>query len=377
LLKNLEAFKDHISVFTNLAQHRAEANGDGPGDHARSMATYLTGMQARKTSGADLKVGISVDQAAAKQLGSATRFASLELGIERSRQSGECDSGYSCAYSSNISWKSESTPVPAEVNPRLVFERLFSDGSSTAKGESRELRTKYQKSILDFALDDASRLNQQLGKTDQRKLDEYLTSVRELEQRLTRAESEARRDLPTSQKPDGIPKEYSPHLKLMLDMLVLAFQTDSTRIATFPFANEGSNKDYSMIDVSEGHHELSHHGRDKKKQEKIAKINGFHLQHLAYFLEKLKGIREGERSLLDHCLISYGSCIGDGDRHNHNKLPILVAGHGGGAVSGGRHVVLEKQTPLNNLWLAMLEVAGAKVDSLGDSTGRLKELVQS
>lgn len=374
LLKNVEAFKSDINIFSNLAQHRAEANGDGPGDHARSMASYLTGMQAKKTSGADIKIGVSVDQAAAKQIGSATKFATLELGIERSRQSGECDSGYSCAYSSNISWKSEATPVPAEVNPRLVFERLFSDGSKSAQGESREQRRKYQKSILDFALDDAQRLTNRLGKTDQRKLEEYLTSVRELEQRISRVESEAKRELPKNAKPDGIPKGYGDHLKLMLDMLVLAFQTDSTRIATFPFANEGSNKDYAMIEVSDGHHELSHHGNNKEKLAKIAKINAYHLQHLAYFLEKLKGIQEGERTLLDNCLISYGSCIGDGNRHNHNKLPILVAGKGGGTVPTGRHIAYDKQIPLNNLWLSLLNVAGAKVDSLGDSTGKLKEL---
>ncbi|MDX1965149.1 MAG: DUF1552 domain-containing protein [Pirellulales bacterium] len=379
LLKPVEAFKDTINVFTNLAQHHAEANGDGPGDHARSMATYLTGKQAYKTSGADIKVGVSVDQAGAQQIGKLTKFASLELGIERSRQSGECDSGYSCAYSSNISWKSESTPNPAEVNPRLVFERLFGEGPKNEQGESRAEREKYQKSILDFAQEDARRLNKKLSRTDQRKLDEYLTSVRELEQRITRAEQEARGDHPASlakagAKPEGIPKEFTNHVKLMLDMLVLAWQTDSTRIVTFPLANEGSNKNYPEIEVSEAHHELSHHGRDPKKQEKISKINAYHMQHLAYLLEKLRGVREGDRTLLDNCLVSYGSCIGDGNRHNHNKLPILVAGRGGGAVPTGRHVMLENQTPLNNLWLGMLAVAGANVESLGDSTGHLKEL---
>jgi len=375
LLKNLEAFKSQMTIISNLAQHRARANGDGPGDHARSMATFMTGMQAKKTSGADIRIGVSVDQAAAQQIGSATRFASLELGIERSRQSGECDSGYACAYSSNMSWKSESTPCPAEVNPRLVFERLFGGGEKSAAAESKELREKYQKSILDFALEDAKQLNSKLGKTDQRKLDEYLTSVRELEQRITRSENEDKREIPKYAKPEGIPKKYTEHLQLMLDMLVLAFQTDSTRIATFPFANEGSNKSYTEADVNDGHHELSHHGNDKKKLEKIVRINTLHLQNLAYFLDKLKNIREQDRSLLDNCMIAYGSCIGDGNRHNHDKLPIAVFGRGGYALKPGRHIKLEKETPLNNLWLTMTDVLGAKLDSVGDSTGRLKEIL--
>lgn len=375
LLQNLSAFKSQMTVISNLAQHRARANGDGPGDHARSMATFMTGMQAKKTSGADIRIGVSVDQAAAQQIGSATRFASLELGIERSRQSGECDSGYACAYSSNMSWKSESTPCPAEVNPRLVFERLFGGGEKSAAAESKELRDKYQKSILDFALEDAKQLNSKLGKTDQRKLDEYLTSVRELEQRITRSESEDKREMPKYAKPEGIPKKYSEHLQLMLDMLVLAFQTDSTRIATLPFANEGSNKSYTEADVNDGHHELSHHGNDKAKLEKIARINALHIQNLGYFLDKLKNIKEQDRSLLDNCMIAYGSCIGDGNRHNHDKLPIAVFGRGGYALKPGRHIKLEKETPLNNLWLTMTDVLGAKLDSVGDSTGRVKEIL--
>lgn len=375
LLKNLEAFKDELLVVSNLAQHRARANGDGPGDHARSMATFLTGMQARKTSGADIRAGVSIDQLAARLVGGSTRFASLELGIDRSRQSGECDSGYSCAYSSNISWKTENMPVPAETNPRLVFERLFGSGAKLADNEGRAIREKYQKSVLDFVLDDAGSLNKKLSRTDQRKMDEYLTSVRELEQRLVRSELETKREMPKTKVPEGVPQAYDEHVDLMIDMLVLAFQTDSTRVATFPFANEGSQRSYTNLGISDGHHELSHHGGDQKKLEKISKINHYHMQKLASFAGKLKAIKEGDKTLLDNSMIAYGSCIGDGNRHNHDHLPIAVLGRAGGALKTGQHIKMESETPLNNLWLTMLELAGSKTDALGDSTGRIKDIV--
>jgi len=375
-LAALEPLKHDMLVLQGLAHDKAKANGDGAGDHARSMATFLTGCQAKKTPGADIKIGVSVDQLAAQKVGDATRFASLELGIDRSRQSGECDSGYSCAYSSNIAWKTENTPVPAETNPRLVFERLFAGSSDVSAKAVRAEREKYQKSILDYVLDDAGRLQNRLGANDKRKLDEYLTSVRELETRLSRIEKENRASPGAFAKPAGVPKEYRDHLRLMCDLMVLAWQTDSTRITTLVFANESSNRSYPFIDVSEGHHDLSHHGKDPKKQEKIAKINKFHMEQFAYMLMKMKSVQEGDRTLLDNSMIVYGSGIGDGNRHNHDELPVVLMGKGGGTIKSGRHVKYDKNTPLANLWLSMLDRMGAKnVDTLGDGTGRLTDLV--
>lgn len=376
-LKVLEPFKPDMLVLSGLAHKKAEANGDGAGDHARAMATFLTGCQAKKTGGADIKIGVSVDQLAAQKIGDVTRFASLELSCDKGRQSGECDSGYSCAYSNNISWKTESTPVPAETNPRLVFERLFSGSSDIATAAARAERQKYEKSILDYVREDAARLQGRLGTNDRRKLDEYLTSVREIEQRLTRVEKANRSDFGSLAKPSGVPKEYMEHLRLMADMLVLAFQTDTTRVSTFVLANEGSNRPYSFIDVSDGHHDLSHHGRNAEKQAKIAKINRFHLEQFAYMIGRLKSIKEGDGTLLDNCMIAYGSGIGDGNRHNHNDLPVLLLGKGGGTIKTGRHLMFEKEknTPLANLWMSILDRVGVTdVEKLGDSNGRLPEL---
>ncbi len=371
--KTLELLKDHRNdflVLSGLTQNGARPLGDGAGDHARALASFLTGCHPRKTGGSDIKVGMSADQVAAEQIGRQTRFASLELGCEAGQQAGSCDSGYSCAYSSNISWKTESTPVAKEVNPRLVFERLFAGGPGNESDQARARRDRYQKSVLDFVREDADRLERQLGRTDRRKLDEYLTSVRELEQRITRVETgpPPKPDMP---HPDGIPKEFADHLRLMFDLLALAFQTDMTRVATFVVANEGSNRSYPSIGVNDGHHEMTHHGGDKLKLEKVAKINRFHMTEFARFIGKLKETKEAGGSVLDHSMIVYGSCIGDGDRHNHDELPILLVGSGGGTLKSGRHVRYPKDTPLNNLWLSMLDRIDVKTQKLGDSTGRL------
>ena len=374
-LKPLKNVKDELLVFTGLKQQKAFANGDGPGDHARAMATFLTGCQAKKTSGADIKVGISVDQVAAQKVGNLTKFPSLEIGCEGGKNAGSCDSGYSCAYSANLSWRSESTPMSKEVNPRLVFERLFTKGGSDAEKAKQEA---YKKSILDFVAEDANALKRGLGVSDQRKLDEYLEGVREIEERIQRAAKEAtqgaeppKTDYP---RPGGVPREYGEHLKLMADMMVLAFQADLTRVFTFVFANDGSNRSYKQVGVSEGHHDTSHHGGNKEKLEKLQKINQFHIEHYAYMLEKLKGIKEGNGTLLDNCMIVYGGGISDGNRHNHNDLPVLLAGKGGGTLKTGRHVTYAKQQPMTNLFLSMLDRVGAPVESLGDSTGRLPNL---
>lgn len=374
ILQQLEKFKQDFMILSGLAQDGARAHGDGGGDHARAMASFLTGCHPRKTHGADIKAGVSADQVAAQRVGQLTRFSSLELGCEPGAQNGNCDSGYSCAYSANSSWKTESTPVAKEVNPRLVFERLFSDGSEGLSEAARAKRLNARKSVLDFVLEDATQLKGRLGSTDQRKLDEYLTTVRELEQRINRVDQASSQGLPNFAKPAGVPGDYGEHIRLMADLMVLAFQNDLTRISTFVLANEGSNKSYAFIGVSEGHHDLSHHGNDKEKQAKISKINQFHVAQLAYFLDKLKSTREGDGTLLDHAMVAYGSAIGDGNAHNHDNLPILLAGRGCGTLKPGRHIRYEKETPLNNLWLSLLERMDSPIDKLGDSNGRLKEL---
>lgn len=374
ILEPLKNVKNDLTVLSGLAQHNAFALGDGGGDHARSTATWLTGVHPKKTDGSDIKAGISVDQLAAQHIGQATKFASLEVGIERGRQAGSCDTGYSCAYSSSISWRSESTPVAKEVNPRLVFERLFGNGEAREEAASRQRRDLYKKSILDFVLEDANSLKSQLNTRDQSKLDEYFTGVREIEQRLNRVDQETDAQVALSAKPSGIPADPGEHIRLMSDMVILAMQADLTRISTFMYANDGSNRSYRNIGISEGHHEISHHGRDPVKQDKIRQINRFHITQLAYMLEKMKSIREGEGTMLDNSMVVFGAGISDGDRHNHNDLPILLAGGGAGTLKPGRHVRYPNDTPLNNLYLAMLDRFGVPVDNLGDSTGRLEQL---
>jgi hypothetical protein len=374
LLEPLKPFKDHLNVLSGLALDKAKANGDGPGDHARAQAAFLTGRQPRKTNGADIRAGQSADQWIAAHIGDHTKFASLEIGIEPGRQAGNCDSGYSCAYQSNFSWRNDNTPNAKEVDPRLVFDRLFGNGTAKEKDENREKRDRYQKSILDFVNEEAKSLTSQLGSADQRKMDEYLSAVRELELRIQRArevKSAKTNFKPGIPAPTAMPKDPAEHIRLMTDLMVLAFQADLTRVVTFPFANDGSNRSYPMLGVPEGHHELSHHQNDPKKHEKIKKINRFHIEQLAYMLGKLKSVKDGDKSLLDQVMLVYGSGIGDGNRHNHDDLPILLAGHGGGKVKCGRHLKFPKDTPLMNLYLAMFERLGCPTRSFGDSTGVL------
>jgi hypothetical protein len=375
-MEPLAPFRDDLIVFSGLTHQKAFANGDGGGDHARAMSTYLTGVQIRKTPGAEIKAGISADQVAASQVGMHTRFPSIEIGCEGGLHSGSCDSGYSCAYSNSMSWRGEKTPVAKEINPRLVFDRLFTAGRPGESAEARARRETYQQSILDFVRDDARRLHDRLGGNDRQKLDEYLTDVRELEQRIERArkfDSQPQKN-PGIPRPSGIPSSYQEHLRLMADMLVLAFRTDTTRIATYAFANESSNRSYPFLNVPDGHHSISHHGKDPKKIEKIKAINKFHVEQFAYILDKMRQVKEGEGTLLDHSLIVYGSGIEDGDSHSHANLPIVMAGRGNGTVKTGRHIVYPSRTPLCNLWLNLLDRTGAKCDHLGDSTGRLKGL---
>ena len=379
-LKALEPLRQQVTVLSGLALDNARAKGDGPGDHARSAAAFLTGAHPYKTAGKDIKLGISVDQLAAKQVGSQTRLPSLEVGLERGAMAGNCDSGYACAYSSNISWSSETTPVPKEINPSAVFDRLFGPASEREAAEGRAKRLRYRKSILDFVADDAKRLGRELGKSDQRKLDEFQTSVREIEQRVERdrqrqAQAKAQANVPDVKFPEDVPDDPQEHFRLMADMLVLAFQMDLTRISTFMVASDGSDRTYRAIGVTEGHHSLSHHGNNKGKIDQIRKIDKFHVEQFAYFLQRLSDIKEANgKSILDNSMVMFGCGIGDGNRHNHNDLPILLAGGAGGTITPGRHLQYEKNTPLCNLYVSLLERVGAKVDRFGDSTGPLPNL---
>jgi len=374
-LEPLKNVKKKLTVLSGLTQDKARANGDGPCDHARSASAFLTSSQPHKTAGADIKVGVSVDQLVAQHLNLPTKFASLELGLERGAQAGNCDSGYSCAYSSAISWRTESTPVAKEVDPRQVFDRLFGNGNTPEMDESRAQRDRYRKSILDYVMGDAKRLQSQLGAHDQRKVDEYLSSVRDIEKRIQQANEVASDDAPPGTvRPTGIPKDYPDHARLMLDMLALAYQTDLTRVSTFMLANEGSNHAYRNLGIGGGHHELSHHGWDAEKLEKIRQINRFHIEQLAHFVEKLDSIKEGEGTVLDNTMIVYGCAISDGNRHNHDDLPILLLGGGAGTVKTGRHIKYPKETPMANLYLSLMDRMGLQVERFGDSTGRLDNL---
>lgn len=371
-LEPLADVRQKLCVLSGLGQDNARAKGDGPGDHARSSAAFLTGAHPVKTSGVDIRVGQSVDQVAAEKIGDKTRLPSLEIGIEGGRNAGQCDSGYSCAYSNNISWKTESTPMSKEINPRLVFRRLFGDQEGAADRLKREAA---RKSVLDLVAADAAKLQQKLGQTDRRKLDEYFTSVRELEQRIERNQAEAGRvPMPDYPEPTGIPKDAEEHMRQMYDLLALAFQTDSTRIATYMLANEGSNRSYPMVGVNDGHHHLSHHQKKQDWIDQLKKIDKYFITQFARFLKQLDGIREGDGTLLDHSMIVYGSAIADGNAHSHLDLPILLAGGGNGTIKGNRHIRYAKDTPLNNLFLSLLDRMQVGVDKLGDSSGRLNQL---
>jgi hypothetical protein len=370
ILEPLAAVKDHILVLSGLAADKARPHGDGPGDHARAMAAFLTGAHPRKTDGANILAGVSADQVAAERLAEFTRLPSLEIGCEAGELTGVCDSGYACVYSSTLSWKGPSQPLPMENDPRLVFERLFGgkDGRAVERLASR-------RSLLDFIRDDARRLTARIGAADRRKLDEYFAAVRETEVRLERIERLPAPALPAGlAPPPAMPQELEPRIRLLCDLLVLAFQTDVTRVCTFSLANEGSGMRYTHLGVNDGHHELSHHGGDPEKLDKIARINTFHAAQFGYLLGRLAAVKEGTGTLLDNCLLAYGSGNSDGDRHNHDDLPILLAGCGGGTVRTGRHVEFATETPLTNLWLTMLQRAGVAVDAIGDSTGPLDQL---
>jgi len=370
ILQPLEKVKSKLLVLSGLTADGARAYKDGGGDHARALSAFLTGARPYKTDGLDIRNGISVDQVAAARIGDQTRLPSLEIGTEHGAMAGNCDSGYSCVYSSTMSWRSSTQPLPKEVHPKLVFERLFAAGHDPSRGQ-RDAR---RKSILDFVQEDAQSLENRLARQDVRKLDEYFSSIRDLELRIERAEKLPPVAVPNDPPPTEIPAVYEEHLRLMADLMVLAFQADVTRVCSFVLANEGSNKSYAFIDVPEGHHDLSHHGGDGGKQAKLRTINLFHVRQLAYLLERLDQIQEGDGTLLDHAMIAYGSGIHDGNAHNHEDLPILLAGGGCGTIHSGRHLRYPRETPISNLWLSMLDRVEVSLEKLGDSTGALPDL---
>lgn len=367
----LEKVREHVSVLSGLCQRNAAAGDDGPGDHARAMATFLTGVRPKKTSGADVRNGVSVDQAAAAALGRTTRFPSLEVGCEGGKPAGPCDNGYSCAYQTNLSWRGESTPMPKEVDPRLVFERLFGDRLGADADPAGAKRDRDRRSVLDFVAEDARELGTRLGGADRRKLDEYLSGVREVERRIQQAQPGIPVGAGKFARPTGVPENYRDHARLLADLVALAFRADLTRVATFVLGNDGSNRSYREVGVSEGHHDLSHHAGDPAKHDKLRAVNRLHVAQFAHLVERLEAAPDGDGSLLDRCLVVYGSGIRDGDRHDHDDLPVLLAGGGNGSVNGGRHVRYPAGTPLCNLYLSLLDRAGVRADRFGDSTGRL------
>ncbi len=373
-MKALEPFRDRLNAFSGLAQVTGRALGDGPGDHARATATFLTGVHPYKTGGADFQLGISADQIAARELGKYTQLASLELGLEPQPLAGNCDSGYTCAYMS-MSWRGPTSPLPAEINPRTVFERLFGDGDSTDP-KARMIRLEHQKSVLDYVSASLARLRMRLGVGDTRKLEEYLEAVRDIERRIELAERQnATLELPHIERPSAIPDDYLQYTKLMVDMQVVAWQTDMTRVASLMLGRDGSNRAYREIGISDGHHSISHHQGDAEKVDKLVKIDELHVAMFAYLLEKLQSTPDGDGTLLDHSLVLFGSSISESNIHTHDDLPILLAGGANGRLKGNRHLVYRKETPLNNLFLNMFDLAGLpQVDGFGDSTGRLTDL---
>ncbi len=373
-MKALEPYREQLVVFSGLAQANGRALGDGPGDHARATATFLTGVHPYKTGGADFRLGISADQLAARELGRHTQLGSLELGLEPQPLAGNCDSGYTCAYMS-MSWRSATTPLPAEINPRAVFERLFGDDDSTDPKE-RQARLEGQKSLLDYVTASVSRLQGRLGSSDRRKLDQFLEAVRDIERRIqVTEERNVLTQLPHMERPSSVPDDYLEYARLMMDLQVLAWQTDMTRVASFMLGRDGSNRAYREIGISDGHHSISHHQGDAERLDKLMRIDELHVKLFGYLVERLQGTPDGDGTLLDHSLVVFGSSLSESNLHTHDDLPIVLAGNAGGRISGGRHIACARETPLNNLFLNMFDLAGVTgIETFGDSTGRLADL---
>src|SRR4029079_2015757 len=373
ILKPLEPLREDMLLLSGLAHKNGNALGDGPGDHARAAASYLTGVHPRKTAGADIQNGVSVDQVAAQAIGDQTRFASLELGCDDSRTIGNCDSGYSCAYTNSLASRGPAAPTPRESTPRLVFERLFGDIDTSLSPEVRARRLRYRRSILDLVSERTSQLSSDLGPSDKRKLDEYLTSIREIERRIERAEQDLTGLTPGIDKPTGIPVSYTDYVNLMFDLQLIAFQTDQTRIVTMMMGREGSMRTYPEINVPHPHHPLTHHRGTPEWIEKVTQVNTLHMKLFAGFIGKLKATQDADGSLLACSLTASGSALSDGNRHQHDDLPTLLVGHGGDLKTGG-HIVYPKETPMTNMFLTLLDRMGVQPEKIGDSTGMIEHL---
>lgn len=372
-LSPLESLRHRVQILSGLDHKNAEAGPDGAGDHARANGTFLTGVRVKKTAGSDIYAGISVDQIAANHVGSRTRFSSLELSTDPHRKSGLCDSGYSCAYESNISWRAPTSPVSPESNPRKVFERLFGAGAHGQRNDSLVQRRTQQRSILDFVMEDAKSVQAQLTHRDKAKMDEYLTGLREVEQRIVTAEGFKDIPDPDMATPDGIPTAYDDYIRLMFQMMALAFETDATRVASMILAHDGSNRPFPEIQIAEGHHSISHHRNNEELIKKVALIDRFYAERFTEFLGMLEAKHDHDgKSILHNSMIVYGCGNSDGNRHTHTNLPVVLAGNGGGLLNPGRHVESES-VPMCNLYLKMLDHMGVpSLDRFGDSTGRLE-----
>lgn len=372
ILKPLEAMKNDFMMLSNLAHATGNAWQSGPGDHGRACGAYLTGIHVLKST-TEVRAGVSCDQLIARKVGQETRFPSLELGLEDARQSGSCDSGYSCAYTNNLAWKNETQPLPPILEPRAVFERLFGDGIKMSP-EQRARENQLQRSILDYVNEDLKKLKGAVGPSDKRKLDQYETAVREIELQIERAEKDNAQINPGLEKPYGTPSNFGDHFKLITDMLTVAFQADLTRVATFIVTREGTPRAYPEIGVPEGHHPLTHHRGNLEFLDKVCQINTYHVAQFAKWIEKLKSIKEGESNILDNSIIVYGAGMSDGNNHIHEDLPTLVAGRGGNVFKPGRRIVYQKETPMTNLFLTFMDRMGLHMEQFGDSTGRLEGL---
>ncbi len=372
ILKPLEPLKNEITLLGNLTHNNGRALLDGAGDHGRSCGTYLTGLQPKKTA-VDIRAGISCDQIVAQKIGAQTRFPSLEVGLEDGRQAGDCDSGYSCAYTNNLAWRSETQPLPPIFDPRALFERLFGSGAELSP-EQRKLQSKFRRSILDFAAEDTRKLQSNLGPTDRRKLDEYLSSIHDIELQIHKAENDNSQINPGMAKPYGVPVNFAEHFKLMTDMITVAFQADLTRVLTFLVTRESTSRFYREIGIPDGHHPLTHHQNNPEMMDKVCRINEYHVQQLAAWLLKLQSIKEGDSNILENSMIVYGAGLADGNRHSHEDLPTLIAGRGGKFFKPGRRILYRKETPMSNLFLTLMDRMDVKVDHFGDASGRLQGL---
>ena len=375
-MEPLAPFQDQMLVLTGLSNKMGDAwPGEGAGDHARAAGAYLTGVHPKKTEGADLQAGLSMDQIIARQLGQHTQLTSLELSLESRENVGSCDPGYACAYANTLCWSSATTPLPMENNPRVVFERLFGGNESTDP-EAWRARREEDSSILDAVGDKIAKLQGDLGHRDQLKLDEYLESIRNAERRIQMAEAQSERELPVIEQPAGVPATFQEHAKIMFDLQLLAFQADLTRVITFMVGHETSQRAYPEIGVPDAHHPLSHHGGSAEKIEKLIRVNGYHAEMFAYYLDRMKNTPDSEGSLLDNSTILYGSGMSDGNGHNHHNLPTLIVGGGTGSIKGNRHLVYprEQETPITNLFLDLLEKFDIPLESFGDSTRNLNVL---